>query len=1059
MRVPIGSSDFYHTATPAGYVTGGSYTYDDMPPGQSDPTLANFSIGADVTWTIPIIQQALRLNPRLSLMASPWSPPAWMKTEDRLDNLDSNNYLLPAAYGPLATYVVKFLQAYAGYGIHFFAVTPQNEPGQFTDYNGMNLPVDATAAASATTMAVGNEADLVRGYLGPALVASGLGAKILGFDSNWVQNYPFTLAGDLANDAQAGSYLQGMAWHCYEGDVEAMAAFHALYPGQEQDETECASGVSPGDPAEAIIASVRNWANGALVWNVALDQAGGPRQGNGCDECFAPVRVVDATTPGTYTLTSDYYQLGQASKFVQPGAYRVDSSHFAVYQAGLLLANPSGANLSTSYANPMSSTVDDAAFVNPDGSRVLLAYNASYTPRSFKIRVGNEAFTYANLPSRGTVTFVWGTPNGSPTPVPPGAPPSTPTPPASATSTPTSRPSPPAPTATGPPAPTATGPPAGTSAPPPTNTSRPPGATRTATAGAGGALPSATTTAVAGAPSATVAAGGTIAASATATAGSAAATAARLSPTATTVPAPPRPSRGTPRGTPRLTLSPATAQPSTRVTVHGSGFAPGEMVTLALDGAALATSPAVITTSRSGAFTASFIAGSTLLNGANTVSALGNRRGDLASAALSGRLSVAAQVYLAGGSEAASEHATLQLLNPSRQRATARLTLYFDTGAPESHVLRLPATTQHSVPIASLTHRRGPFGLALTADRPIATQLDLSRTGQDGDSILANTGLGTTWYLAEGYTGLTFHESVSLLNPDPLHPAQVQLRLLPFGGRRARTLSVRVPAHTERTVDINRLLPRQSLSIVAISTRPIALARTLSFSTGSHGAGYGLTTRAGAAVAATSWLFAEGSTVNRFQTFLTLLNSGDRPAHVTALFHGSSGGLLATRRLLVAARSRATLVYNRFLHASGIAATVLSDRPIVVERPEYFGSPNGARIAGSDVIGRNGVASQWSFPAGATSRTRRAFLLLYNPSARTIAVEVTLYGSDGRTLTTRIFVPATVRYTLDVGRVFAGRTGTYGATLRSVTGAGFVAEQTVFAPNHSTLQSTQGLAQ
>jgi hypothetical protein len=156
--------------------------------------------------------------------------------------------------------------------------------------------------------------------------------------------------------------------------------------------------------------------------------------------------------------------------------------------------------------------------------------------------------------------------------------------------------------------------------------------------------------------------------------------------------------------------------------------------------------------------------------------------------------------------------------------------------------------------------------------------------------------------------------------------------------------------------------------------------------------------------------------------------------------------------------SRANIKLNDFLSASRIATVLTSDLPIVAERPEYFGSPNAPGIAGSDVFGRNGVGVRWSFPDGDTLGTSE-FLLLYNPSAVTIPVDATFNGSDGKTVTKRVVVPPTVRYNIDVNTLIPGFAPLHGAVLQSANNEGFVAEQTIFAPNHSTLRRTQGLAQ
>ncbi len=514
--------------------------------------------------------------------------------------------------------------------------------------------------------------------------------------------------------------------------------------------------------------------------------------------------------------------------------------------------------------------------------------------------------------------------------------------------------------------------------------------------------------------------------------------------------------------TPRITVAAAPACGGAPVTVVGSGFALGEQVTIALNGAAVATTPSVVTAGADGAFTATFQASDSFVDGSNAVSAIGATSRVPALATLQCALPVAARFYFAGGQETNSVHLSLAVLNPDHHRATVRVTIYTTAGRVFHETLLVPATTQQTVRLDGFAPVHGDFGLSLTADAHVAAQLLLDRPGRDGDSILGNTSLGTRWYLAEGYTNLTFHETIALLNPGR-RTARVTLLLRPFalhehlhGG--ARTVVVAVAPHSERVVDINPLRPMRSLSVLATSDRAIVVERSLRFSLHGRGGDYGLTARAGTNVAATSWLLAEGSTLNGFETFLTILNPNERPARVTARFYKGSGGVIGQRTIVMAPLSRANIRLNDVVRASGVASTLSSDAPIVVERPEYFGSPNAARIAGADVFGRNGVAPRWSFPGGETGGLRE-FLLFYNPSAAAIPVNVTLYGSDGRVRTRRVTLPAGQRFTLDVGQTFRGLATDHGLTVQSLDGQGFVAEQSVFAPDHTTLYSTQGLAQ
>ncbi len=503
---------------------------------------------------------------------------------------------------------------------------------------------------------------------------------------------------------------------------------------------------------------------------------------------------------------------------------------------------------------------------------------------------------------------------------------------------------------------------------------------------------------------------------------------------------------------PRIVLSVASVKPGAVETVSGSGFGAHERVTLALNGAALETTPPVIVTVN-GAFSASFVVPTRLLNGGNTISAVGNGSRVTAVAPLSGVLPTAARFYFAGGQNTATAHSFVDILNRNNEPASVALTFYFDSGAVGNVRDTVPAHSKRVISVAGYHFPPGAFGLYLRANRSIAAQIVIDRDGQDGDSLIGNTGLGTRWYLAEGYTGLTFHETVSVLNVYPT-PATVRLQILPLGGGQTKTDTVTVAPHSTLVTDINALAPGQSVSIIATSSLPVVVERTLTFSSN----GYGLTTSAGSNTPATSWLFAEGTTVNRFETFLTILNPNALPARVTASFFGANGVSLGSRTLIVPGLSRANIKENDFLNASGIAAVVTSDMPVVVERPEYFGSPNDAGIAGSDVFGQNGASVRASFPDGDTNG-HSEFLLVYNPSGVTEPIDATFYGSNGTLVTKRIEAPPTVRYTIDVGAFAPGFDPTHGASLRSVSGLGFVAEQTVFAPDHSTLRSTAALAQ
>ncbi|HEV2373218.1 MAG TPA: glycoside hydrolase family 30 beta sandwich domain-containing protein [Streptosporangiaceae bacterium] len=361
LRQPIGATDFSRSL----------FSYDDMPAGQTDPGLAHFSIAHDDAYVLPVLRQALSLNPAITVMATPWSPPGWMKTSGSMvgGTLSSGDYQV------FADYLVKSIQAYDAAGVPISLVTPQNEP----EFSPSNYP--------GSTFTASQEASLIADNLGPAMQRAGLSTKIIAYDHNWNDpSFPEAVLGDAA----ASRYVAGVAWHCYAGGVSAQTAVHKAYPHTPTYFTEC-SGAQSANPANTfsdtldwetanlVIGAVRNWAKTVTTWNVALDPSGGPSMN--CTVC-TPVVTVD-NSAGTATYDAAYYVLGQASKFVKPGAVRIASNSF-------------GAN-----------GVKDVAFRNPDGSTALVVLNASTTSaRTFNVVENGQYFTYA-LPAKAVATFTW----------------------------------------------------------------------------------------------------------------------------------------------------------------------------------------------------------------------------------------------------------------------------------------------------------------------------------------------------------------------------------------------------------------------------------------------------------------------------------------------------------------------------------------------------------------------------------------------------------------------------------------------------------------------------
>jgi glucosylceramidase len=356
-RLTIGASDFSRR----------HYSLDDMPPGQTDPEFKHFSLEPERADVIPAVKQALALNPRLMVMASPWSAPGWMKTTDSL----VQGQLKPEHYGAFANYMVRYVEEMKAEGVPIFALTLQNEPHfEPGDYPGMRMP-PATRAA------------VVGQHLGPLLKARGLDTQILEWDHNWDEPWS-PLA--MLSDATARQYVSGVAWHCYAGDVSAQSQVAQHFPKLDVWFTECSGGEWKPQWAETlpwitrnlIIGSTRHGARGVLMWNLALDPQYGPHLG-GCKDCRGVVTIDPKT--GQVTRNIEYYAFGHASRFVKQGARRVDSEGGA-------------------------KELDHVAFTNPDGSTALIVANSGKAARRFTVQAPGQRFSY-ELPASGVVTFTW----------------------------------------------------------------------------------------------------------------------------------------------------------------------------------------------------------------------------------------------------------------------------------------------------------------------------------------------------------------------------------------------------------------------------------------------------------------------------------------------------------------------------------------------------------------------------------------------------------------------------------------------------------------------------
>jgi glucosylceramidase len=357
VRVPIGSTDLSRT----------HYSYDDMPEGQQDPTMEHFSAAIDEKEVFPIVREALKLNPQITIMATPWSPPAWMKTPESL----KAGVLRQDAEPAFASYLVRSIQSMEHAGIPVKYLTIQNEP----------LNPNKTFP---TTLQLADQAKRIIGQdLGPALRKAGLKTEVLAYDHNWDHpEYPL----EVLSDPAARPFTAGSAMHCYGGKVEAQDGMHEADPTKGIWMTECSGGnwqkESPlSSTAKLLLGSTQHWSKAVVLWGIALQPDGNPHLG-GCGTCRALVTIDTAPATPTITYTGDFYALAQASKFVRPGATRIGSTH--------------------------SDTLENVAFENTDGTVAVLVYNTATTAQTFEIHASGRSFT-STIPAGALTTYHWTT--------------------------------------------------------------------------------------------------------------------------------------------------------------------------------------------------------------------------------------------------------------------------------------------------------------------------------------------------------------------------------------------------------------------------------------------------------------------------------------------------------------------------------------------------------------------------------------------------------------------------------------------------------------------------
>ncbi len=349
-----------------------SYTYIE----EGDKDLKTFNIDHDKEFRIPFTKLAIEAaGGKLPIFASPWSPPAFMKTTN---NMLQGGKLKPEFYQPWANYYAKFIKAYEKEGIPIWGLSIQNEPMAKQTWESCIYTAE-------------EERDFLKNYLGPTLEKEGLGDKnIIIWDHN--RDLLFERANVILSDPEANKYVWGTGFHWYEDWKDGTPMFHNVskvneaFPDKKliftegcNEKYELERIEDPKLAERYAKAMINDFNNGTVAWtdwNILLDETGGPNHvGN---LCFAPVH--GDTKSGMLTFTNSYYYIGHFSKFIRPGAKRLTTG---------------------TTANYLSAT----SFMNTDGSLVIVALNESDNPMDYMLTVKGRT-AKLNMPARSIQTII-----------------------------------------------------------------------------------------------------------------------------------------------------------------------------------------------------------------------------------------------------------------------------------------------------------------------------------------------------------------------------------------------------------------------------------------------------------------------------------------------------------------------------------------------------------------------------------------------------------------------------------------------------------------------------
>jgi glucosylceramidase len=380
LRLSIGSSDMNSFV----------FSYDDLKQGETDFGLEKFTLSQDLNDVIPVMKEILAINPAIKILGSPWSAPAWMKT----NNNPRGGALKKECYDVYARYFVKYIKAMKDQGLNIDAITIQNEP-----LNSKNTP--------SMQWYWPEQSDFIKNNLGPALREAGIKTKLILFDHN-LDRIDYPLA--ILNDPDAAKYADGSGFHHYGGDINAMNTVHLARPDKNLYFTEQMVVERPGGKSiniseqvlRLIIGTTQNWSKNVILWNLAADPKNDPHTDNGgCSMCQGAITI----DRDNISRNIAYYTIAHASKFVRPGSVRIAST-FTGDKTVNITEDEELPGIKRTSVTENTQVLPNVAFRTPDGRIVIIVANDTWSTGYFSIRYKGYHAGFRLGP--GAVgTYVW----------------------------------------------------------------------------------------------------------------------------------------------------------------------------------------------------------------------------------------------------------------------------------------------------------------------------------------------------------------------------------------------------------------------------------------------------------------------------------------------------------------------------------------------------------------------------------------------------------------------------------------------------------------------------